>query len=320
MKLLPEEKMAIINRGPYQPSKQDLNMLNYHREHNHRYTGEHYYRVLSNVERIHRTWLSFSKCSGRWYCLYCMFFGKNVQKAWTIEGFHAWQRIKDIALHEKTEAHINAAIIIKLKKSAIPVLPQIFEHKRREVAENRDVVNSLIEITLFLAQHSLPFRGHRENWEERIRGNFKDLTILLSKFSPLLAIYIDRLKSRGRSEIHFLSWQRQNQLINSVATCLKRSIMNEINESKYFSVSIDTTFDTSRREQLAFIVRYVCLNDQIPVIRERLLSLKESSLTTGQQLFSVFQDICTENTLDWKTFLVGQSYDGASNMRGEYEG
>jgi len=44
------------------------------------------------------------------------------------------------------------------------------------------------------------------------------------------------------------------------------------------------------------------------------------STTTGQQLFSVFQDICKENDLDWKLLLVGQSYDGASNMRDEYEG
>lgn len=64
----------------------------------------------------------------------------------------------------------------------------------------------------------------------------------------------------------------------------------------------------------------MCYNDHVPVIRERLLSLKESSSTTGKQLFSVFQDICSENALDWKLFLVGQSYDGASNMKGEYEG
>lgn len=310
----------ILSRGPCQPQKHELVNLNYPQEHGHRFKTEHYYRVMPDGDRIQRKWLSFSVSNGRLYCLYCMFFGKSVQKSWTIDGFHAWQRIKDIGSHEKTEAHINASIVVKLKLSAIPVLPQIYEHKRKQIAENREIVNTLIEITLFLGKHSLPFRGHRENWEDRLRGNFKDLTLLISKFSPSLAIYVDRLKSRGRSEINFLSWQRQNQLIHSVATCLRTTIQNEIKKSKYFSVSIDTTFDASRREQLAFIIRYVCCNGHVPVIRERLLSLKESSSTTGKNLFSVFQDICSENALDWKLFLVGQSYDGASNMKGEYEG
>lgn len=310
----------ILSRGPFQPQKHELVNLSYPQEHGHRFTTEHYYRVLPDGERIQRTWLSFSVSNGRLYCLYCMFFGKNVQKSWTIDGFHAWQRIKDIGSHEKTEAHINASIVVKLKLSAIPVLPQIYEHKRKQITENREIVNTLIEITLFLGKHSLPFRGHRENWEDKLRGNFKDLTLLISKFSPSLAIYVDRLKFRGRSEINFLSWQRQNQLIHSIAISLRTTIQNEIKKSKYFSVSIDTTFDASRREQLAFIIRYVCYNDHVPVIRERLLSLKESSSTTGKHLFSVFQEICSENALDWKLFLVGQSYDGASNMKGEYEG
>jgi len=87
---------------------------------------------------------------------------------------------------KKTEAHINASIVVKLKLSAIPVLPQIYEHKLKKIVENREIVNTLIEITLFLGvyqvKHSLPIRGHRENCEDRLRGNFKDLTLLISKF------------------------------------------------------------------------------------------------------------------------------------------
>lgn len=48
-----------------------------------------------------------------------MFFGKNKQSAWTFEGFHAWQRLQDIGMHEKTEGRINASVIIKIKMMAI---------------------------------------------------------------------------------------------------------------------------------------------------------------------------------------------------------
>jgi len=48
--------------------------------------------------------------------------------------------------------------------------------------------------------------------------------------------------------------------------------------------------------------------------------LKNHHQSLENIFFSIFQDICSENALDWKLFLVGQSYDGASNMKGEYEG
>jgi len=312
--------MSIIRRGPFQPEKHELMEKNYPQEHGHRFNTNQYYRVLHSGERIKRDWLSFSVSNSRMYCLYCMFFGKNKQRSWTVDGFHAWQRLQDISLHEKTENHINAAIIVKMKLSCIPILPQIYENKKKQILENREIINALIEITLFLSQHSLPFRGHRESWDERNKGNFKDLVILISKFSPELAVYINHLKTKGKSEVNFISWRRQNQLISSVATFIKRNIRDEIKKAKYFSISIDTTFDSSKREQLAFIVRYVSFKETSPVICERLLALKESSLTTGHQLFSIFQDICLENELDWRSLLVGQSYDGASNMRGQYEG
>lgn len=70
-------------------------------------------------------------------------------------------------------------------------------------------------------------------------------------------------------------------------------------------MSIDTTFDSSKREQLAFVVRYVCISNGVPKIQERLLALKESSLTTGRKLFEIFEVICNEMNLYWKSYLVG---------------
>jgi len=42
------------------------------------------------------------------------------------------------------------------------VLPQMYGSKRNQAAENREIFHILIDITLFLGLHSLPFRGHRE--------------------------------------------------------------------------------------------------------------------------------------------------------------
>jgi len=85
-----------------------------------------------------------------------------------------------------------------------------------------------------------------------------------------------------------------------------------------FSITIDSTFDASRKEQVSFVIKYV---DEISgQIHERLLAIKESLVTTGKDLFELFLTVMNYNSLNWKTDLIGQSYDGGSNMSGHYNG
>jgi len=84
----------------------------------------------------------------------------------------------------------------------------------------------------------------------------------------------------------------------------------------YFSICIDTTFDISHKEQLSFIARYIFDSK----IHESIIGLTESPLTTGQALFDIFKCMMKKYSLDWKNNLVGQSCDGAANMRGSYTG
>jgi len=37
-------------------------------------------------------------------------------------------------------------------------------------------------------------------------------------------------------------------------------------------------------------------------------------------MFNIFENIYDELSLDWLNYLVGQSYNGVQNMRGEYKG
>lgn len=80
---------------------------------------------------------------------------------------------------------------------------------------------------------------------------------------------------------------------------------------------MDSTFDLSRKEQISFIVRYVTQHGNVS---ERLLALYDSPITTGTQMFEIFELICKKLNLDYTNYLIGQSYDGAQNMRGQYNG
>jgi hypothetical protein len=72
------------------------------------------------------------------------------------------------------------------------------------------------------------FRGHREGWKDKIRGNFKDLTILLAKYSSPLASHLIEVHLKGKHIYHFTSWQRQIQLIQAIATQIRNSIKDEL--------------------------------------------------------------------------------------------
>lgn len=187
-----------------------------------------------------------------------------------------------------------------------------------QVSTNRQVVSQLIDIVCYMARHQLAFRGHREAWSENIKGNFKDLVERIASHSPVLSSHISLIKFKGRKELSFVSSDKQNQLISSVAEHISNKIQLEILAAKLFSISIDSTFDTSRKEQISFIVRYA--NDNSGNVYECLIAIKESDKTTGEVLFKTFEEIMIREGFEWKTNLIGQSYDGASNMSGKYNG
>ncbi|XP_035838006.1 zinc finger MYM-type protein 1-like [Helianthus annuus] len=90
---------------------------------------------------------------------------------------------------------------------------------------------------------------------------------------------------------------------------------NEVGDS-WFCVMIDESRDESKKEQMAIVLRFV---DVEGVIRERFLDLVHVMDTLSATL-----KVNLWNTLLHYNFDVskirGQGYDGASNMRGEWNG
>lgn len=311
----------LLIKGPAQPTHEDISSKEFPKDKTGRsFQVAWYWKKLPENTMIRRDWLSYSKIKNKAFCHHCILFGRKGQNCWTQEGFSAWSRaVSSIQLHECSDLHIEASLKFKMRLTALPILPLLEEKNKQEKAINREIVKVLIDATLFLSRNGLAFRGHRESVSKPgNRGNFLNLIDIMSKYSPCLASYITQLEiSTKKPEVNFLTKNRQNQLISSISNSIKSFIKNELQHSKFFSVSIDSTFDYSRREQVSFVVRYLQMNGQIC---ERLLALRESSITTGIRLFELFEEICSSLCLDWQNYLIGQSYDGAQNMRGEYNG
>ncbi|XP_025415256.1 uncharacterized protein LOC112686975 [Sipha flava] len=123
------------------------------------------------------------------------------------------------------------------------LFPQIkcFVFIVRYLVEQKETTGSL------MVHHSLAFRGHCEKWSDSLRGNFKDLVELVSNYSPTMAPYISNLKNKNnKPQWSFISWWRQNELIECISDEIFGIIFKSMKDSPFFSVSFDTTFDVFR--------------------------------------------------------------------------
>ncbi|KAK3909804.1 Zinc finger MYM-type protein 1 [Frankliniella fusca] len=281
---------------------------------NRKFNPDWYFRKLLDGTLQRRTWLSHSETTDRVYCIDCILFGKSSQKnchpTFTRNGFQHWKRGNGALIeHETSEAHVEASIKHGLRQLSLPLDASAKQERLSKWYQNREIVRQLPDVILHLAQHCLAFRGHRESRSESFRGNFHDLVTLLAKYSPVLATYLDKLNSSEKKVWNFVSWKRQNQLIQAISEFIQKKIVSEIGEALFFSVSFDESVDSSRTEQCICIIRYV--RTDTGTVPERLVAVRDSATTTGEKLFEVIQDIFKELGLDWTTYLVGQSYDGA---------
>ena len=96
---------------------------------------------------------------------------------------------------------------------------------------------------------------------------------------------------------------------------MKKAIREEIGDVK-FCILIDEAYDESMKEQLAVVLRYVDIDN---FVREQFYGIVHvvdiAALTLKKEIYYLFSNYC----LDIQN-IRGQGYDGASNIRGEWNG
>ncbi|XP_074591761.1 uncharacterized protein LOC141847605 [Curcuma longa] len=107
----------------------------------------------------------------------------------------------------------------------------------------------------------------------------------------------------------------QKELTRACATEVTNVILNDIGDN-IFSLMVDECRDSSVKEQMGVVLRYV--NKQGCVI-ERFLAVVHVSDTSAISLKKAIDELFAKHKLSLSR-LRGQGYDGASNMRGEYNG
>ena len=110
-----------------------------------------------------------------------------------------------------------------------------------------------------------------------------------------------------------LSKSTINKILSAINIInMTKRIVAEIGERK-FSVQMDSSMNTSVTDQETIIVRYVKEEE----VKERLFAVKQVS--SGASLFELLRSSLVDNGITMEN-MVGESFDRATNMRGEYNG
>ena len=103
--------------------------------------------------------------------------------------------------------------------------------------------------------------------------------------------------------------------MNAAACETTNAIIKDL-DNGFFSVLVDESRDTSIKEQMAVVLRYV---DKKGNVTERFLGIVHVTDTTALLLKVAIESLFSKYGLSLSR-LCGQGYDGASNMQGEFNG
>lgn len=178
-----------------------------------------------------------------------------------------------------------------------------------------------MDIILYLSKYDSAFRGHNEKLlknDSTNQGKFIGLTKLLSNYHPILLAHLENMNNTDKKKrLTFMSKDSQNAMLEALAETLRYEILQTVKNAGMFSIIIDTTTDNAKIDQLAFVIRY-CSDDG--EVFERLVGINEVNDSSGKGMFDVFCELCERYGLNWRKQLIGQAYDGASNMQSELKG
>ena len=171
-------------------------------------------------------------------------------------------------------------------------------------------LNGSIDTARLLLNQGLAFRGHDESKESYNKGNFLEVYDCLAEHDPELRKAVG---TAGNSSM--LAPEIQRDIVQCFANEVIHSILEELGDD-VFCLLVDESRDVSCKEQMAVVLRYV---DKSGTVKERFVGLVHVTETTSSYLKSAIESLFAKLKLSLKQ-VRGQGYDGASNMRGEFNG
>lgn len=215
---------------------------------------------------------------------------------------------------------------IKSDSSVSDLLLKSMESERQTW---KDILKRLFDVTMFLAERGLPFRGDSGKVGDPSNGNFLGILELLSNYDPVINQHLTTVRESQqlgtRMQAHYLSSDTQNEFIQACSAEITKMILMERENAKYYSIIVDATPDSSHSEQTAILLRYLYSpaddeNGQtLYEVKERLLAFADCSQKTGEAIAELIVNSLKKYQIPLND-CRGQGYDNGSNMKGAYKG
>ncbi|KAL5859770.1 hypothetical protein ACOSQ4_001066 [Xanthoceras sorbifolium] len=268
------------------------------------------------------SWLEYSIEKDRAFCFPCYLFDNVSSKhsTFTIDGFHSWKRIKcgtkcPFVQHEGVHNSQHSFAIqnwYTLKDSSRHIDKVMNTVSQQEILQNRLRLKTSLETVKWLAMQGCAFRGNDESINSTNRGNFIEMLKYAGRVNEEIAGII---LQNSPQNAKYTSPRIQKELLNILANEVRAKIREEVGDAK-FCILVDEAVDESNKEQVAIILRYVDLKG---FVRERFFQVISVADTNSSTLKKEICNILMRYNLSVEN-LRGQGYDGASNMRGEWNG
>uniref|UniRef100_H2ZXZ6 DUF4371 domain-containing protein n=1 Tax=Latimeria chalumnae TaxID=7897 RepID=H2ZXZ6_LATCH len=309
---------CLIEIGPCQPGLKDDFTFPYDESHR-RFSHDWYSKTVGNGScKVERRWLIYLPRLHRLFCFAC-WLAADRKNTWVGPkcGFSNLKKgVEKIEKHENLKIHCNAEKELLLTKHRFlqdkTVVTGLLKAEREQIQKSRQILR-LIDAALFLAQQGLAFRGHREySCGSQNEGNYLELLKLLAKYDALLAQHI---KTPKRNET-YLSHQIQNDFIHALATEVLSAIKHEVQETKFFSVIVDSTIDIGHVDQFSLSLRYVKATGQAV---EHFITFHDLPGSSAENFFSILESSLETLNINM-AHCQDQAYDRASTMSGNISG
>ncbi|KAH7668782.1 Ribonuclease H-like protein [Dioscorea alata] len=230
---------------------------------------------------------------------------KGASGIFTRKWFSSWRKaLESFNQHvcAINSAHNNARRHCEdFKNQRQSVSHVLSSHGRQMEIDYRSRLIIVLDVVRILLVQGIAFRGHDESSSSKNKGNFLEILNWYAKKVEEVGNVINE-NALGNNQL--TSPLIQKQLVNVCDVVTTLATINEIGDNN-FSLIVDESRDKSIKEQMTVILRFLAIQH---VTDTSAFSLK----VTLYELFACYGLSISK--------LRGQEYDGASNMRGEFNG
>lgn len=269
-----------------------------------------------NGEVVKRSWLCFSPAMGRVYCFVCKLMATS-RIHLSDDGFCDWKHASDsLGAHETSKDHLDAVVAVYRRANELGVIQSaLAEQVKHAETYWRSILRRLVSVIKFACERGLALRGDNQLIGSSSNGNYLGMLELLAEYDDFLSQHIQKHANLGSGHTNYLSSVICEELVEIMGTSVLNEITSRIKESRYYSISLDSTPDESHVDQLTLVFRYI--EKYKPV--ERFVKFMPNQGHKAQDMFDGLMTFLNQHGIDIK-HCRGQSYDNATAMSGKYNG